>query len=820
MVCSDCDNLRKELKELKAQTTRYEGKIRDMVSAYKMLETQKQSLEVALSVLAVDIPETGQTVGIEHSQTLSSTPKAETVEGDDNKRQTDQMEALKQAITTLTLVNKRKEMEFKRDRKALMEAKDELQRRCDQFEQQLKEQRQQSKTQNLRRLREQLAEAQNSHERAMTEHGMMLAELQQQYGKEKRRSDNLEKQITEMSQRLATKDELIKRAEIQLKEMTKMEHEMQALRKKAEMTPTVRVMRDELDNVKASSEQEVLLLRTRYAMQSAQLREREARIEQLERRVHELSERTVQAEERRMELDKIIVKIENDLQVEQIKYKELMNKKLETDNSDLLNKEKSKKENNFNIEEKTDADSLLEKFRCVYQQLRALQPDFDVIGALCLDVSSIVTVQRPLSSCSDITGPSISTPCSTPVPISGTLLGADTTSRNASYANLSLATTSAHEVNTSTGLCNSCAASHRELDFFKNLIGHLQKKLSTLEENHERTKKEHKNTIDTLNERIFELESSQQRQYAQLAAEAKQRVAELEQELQKQRNHLLEIVAEKDREIELTKNGLAAFYARNYGGAQIDGIPTLENQNLPMDPPQLPTTNDSRTPPLPAENNFIPPIIKPDNHGKKPTIVCRRKDSIGSIVSTTDHRRSSVDEQSLMISGCLYRASDNQRTTDFNASYSSTTNRRLVNRGNTLQYGNANFGAETSGFTGGAAARNIFYEQELCKREREISELRNVIRLLEMKMRDIEQAMLLKDVQYLQIIETLKEEIRVLEGRLTLASSQTNLAYLRNIFVQFLNQGSAIGRKHILKAIGAVLQLTHAEMQHVERWSH
>jgi hypothetical protein len=58
--------------------------------------------------------------------------------------------------------------------------------------------------------------------------------------------------VTEMSQRLAAKDELLKRAEIQLKQMTKMEQEMQALRRKAEMTPTVRVIRDELDNVKVS----------------------------------------------------------------------------------------------------------------------------------------------------------------------------------------------------------------------------------------------------------------------------------------------------------------------------------------------------------------------------------------------------------------------------------------------------------------------------------------------------------------------------------------------------------------------------------------
>jgi hypothetical protein len=60
--------------------------------------------------------------------------------------------------------------------------------------------------------------------------------------------------------------------------------------------------------------------------------------------------------------------------------------------------------------------------------------------------------------------------------------------------------------------------------------------------------------------------------------------------------------------------------------------------------------------------------------------------------------------------------------------------------------------------------RNVFYEQELTRREQEIVELRNIIRLSEMKIRDIEQSVLTKDIQYLQIIEALKEEIRVLEG--------------------------------------------------------
>lgn len=88
-----------------------------------------------------------------------------------------------------------------------------------------------------------------------------------------------------------------------------------------------------------------------------------------------------------------------------------------------------------------------------------------------------------------------------------------------------------------------------------------------------------------------------------------------------------------------------------------------------------------------------------------------------------------------------------------------------------------------------------------------------------MKIRDIEQAALTKDIQYLQIIETLKEEIRVLEGRLVLQNSETNIEYLRNIFIQFLNSQNATGRKHILRAIGAVLKLTPVEMKRIEKWN-
>ena len=792
MGCSECENLRRELEEQKAQVVRYEGKIRDTVNAYKMLESQKQSLEVALSVLSVKIPGNAEEEAMPEKEVIDrAMKKTEGMDAEESeKQQPDQLESLKQAITTLTLVNKRKEMEFKRDRRALVDAKDEMQRRCEQLEQQLQEKKQQNKSQNLRRLREQLAESQAAQERAMTEHGMMLAELQQQYGKEKRNSESLGKQITEMSQRLAVKDDLLKRAEMQLKEMSRLEQEVESLRRKAEMTPTARLFRDELVNVKAGSEQEVSALRSRYAMQSAQLRERDARIEQLEQRMHKMSERSAEAEQRNIELAGNVAKLEKELLAERSKTEQLAK-------IDMAQQRQ-------NVERKTTGE-LIDQFQSIYQQLRTQQADFDVFATLGLEN------QRPPSRCSDGTGPislSITSSVTPAQPLSSQ-------SRNASSVSLAFAAVNdMDEPNANSATCNSCNASRRELDYFKSLIGHLQRKLGVLEENHERTKKEHENSAELLRGRIVELETNQHRQFAQLTAEAKQRVVELEEELQRQRSRMLEIVAEKDREIELTKNSLANFYARNYGGSFAEERQESPQQNLPMDPAQ-PRTGSTTPPESPAPPVFQMRRATTENHGKPlgkrsgTEGASKRKDSFSSII---DQRRSSVDEQSIM----------QGQPIDFAASYQSSVSaapvRRSVSRSSTLHYG-SQFGGDGT-MLAGAAARNIFYEQELCKREQEIGELRNVIRLLELKVRDIEQAMLLKDVQYLQIIETLKEEIRVLEGRLTLASSQTNLAYLRNIFVQFLNQNSASGRKHILKAIGAVLQLTAAEMQRVDRWSH
>jgi hypothetical protein len=78
------------------------------------------------------------------------------------------------------------------------------------------------------------------------------------------------------------------------------------------------------------------------------------------------------------------------------------------------------------------------------------------------------------------------TPSSTPALQSAALAE----SRNTSSASLALVAGANGDDNLA---CDSCMASRRELDYFKSLIGHLQRKLGALEENHEKTKKEHQN---------------------------------------------------------------------------------------------------------------------------------------------------------------------------------------------------------------------------------------------------------------------------------------------------------------------------------------
>jgi len=106
---SSKEELARQLDEQKTQLTNYETKLKNVVQAYKGLETEKKSLEVALEALSC--PSTNEP---------ASRPDGDEKSGPPPECSESRLEALKQALATLTVENKKKELAFQSDRRALI----------------------------------------------------------------------------------------------------------------------------------------------------------------------------------------------------------------------------------------------------------------------------------------------------------------------------------------------------------------------------------------------------------------------------------------------------------------------------------------------------------------------------------------------------------------------------------------------------------------------------------------------------------------------------------------------------------------------------
>ncbi|KAI6205415.1 hypothetical protein M3Y94_00789500 [Aphelenchoides besseyi] len=643
-------NLQTIVDEQKTQLETYEKKLKDVVHAYKSLQNEKKALEVAL-----------ETLSGEKTESTANTSESSESEAPS------QSEALKQAIMTLTVENKKKELAFQSDRKALLSKNEKLQTMIDTL------QMNNTKTKDLNKYKEQIRRIEEEKEKMIADHGAVLASVQKRYTEEASRVQQHEKTITDLYKQIHAKDQQIQASSSVVNQFEKLQDEMLKWKKRAEQTPREVVLLQEIENLKRSHQEELELERNKRTLNKSLEVSMEARVHELESRLNELSQKNAAFEHERFELQKKIDELQNNSQ------------------------ETTKELTSSNKDYETQTKNIKLSFLKLYGKLKH-SGDFDVYEVLGLE--------RPTSS--------------------------------TAISNLS-----ANRPNTPMKeSCEKCDATGKDLSHFKSAVTHLQKQLRLLEESQTANKKSHDEITASLRKRITELETVQQRTYDELTTETKRRVSELEEEMQKQRERMQQIIAEKDREIELARNSLTSFYNQKLASGD------------PVDPPQL-----------------------RKNSSPQPHALMRQRSSTDSVRNML---AASFDED-----GSWERRSPVKR---------STSN---------------HFGDN----------RNIFYEQELSKYEQEIMELRNMIRLSEMKVGDMESQSLTKDMQYLEIIEALKEEVRVLEGRLTLQSNNANIEYLRNIFVQFLSSSNVKASRYMLKAMAGVLKLTPLEMKRLDAWT-
>uniref|UniRef100_A0A914Q316 Uncharacterized protein n=1 Tax=Panagrolaimus davidi TaxID=227884 RepID=A0A914Q316_9BILA len=196
-------DLGKKLEEQEKQILNYEKKLKDVVRAYKNLEAEKKALEVALEAIS------GTTTDGTESTT---TKKDDAAVASESESEEGKIDALKKAITTLTVENKKKEMAFQSDRKALLAKNEQLQG-------QLEKLKMVTESANVqKKLKERLKQSEIEREKMLADHGAVLAEMQMRYAKERTHGEQMEKQIAELYKKLQISEEQNKKVKLLEKE--------------------------------------------------------------------------------------------------------------------------------------------------------------------------------------------------------------------------------------------------------------------------------------------------------------------------------------------------------------------------------------------------------------------------------------------------------------------------------------------------------------------------------------------------------------------------------------------------------------------------
>jgi hypothetical protein len=109
----------------------------------------------------------------------------------------------------------------------------------------------------------------------------------------------------------------------------------------------------------------------------------------------------------------------------------------------------------------------------------------------------------------------------------------------------------------------------------------------------------------------------------------------------------------------------------------------------------------------------------------------------------------------------------------------------------------------------------LHFAQEQARKEVEIQNLRKQKHHLEMSMREFQQSTILKEQQYFEQIDLLKEEIRKYERNISRESA--NLEYLKNIVYHFMISSDKMGKQGTLNAIATILQFSPREKERVQK---
>ncbi|EYB99526.1 hypothetical protein Y032_0122g1098 [Ancylostoma ceylanicum] len=614
----------------------------------------------------------------------------------------DAVKNLKTAIATLTRENTKKEAAFQNDKKILLNENAAL-----------KEQLKKSAEVNsnaekmIKSLQVKLQQVEIDRERELADHGKVLAEMQARFAKEHQSFEAGAKESAVLSKKINQKDEALSQLKAReadlVRQVAALSKEVKELTEKAYHVPSIQILKDEMANLKNDHVRELrdAVTKTKHSTRLEEQEKASQKIAELEAKTMSLLETIARSEEARSEAHEALLQAEEE---KQALAEELL---------ELRSRQK-------NLDLEDDDEDAVTTLKLAIAKIREKNPGFDFHDLLGPDPEK-KNLQHELRSLKD--------------------------EYDQCKHRLDLLTANNAETD---------HAGDSKEENIRSVAEQFQNKIRKLVAVHAKDRAAYEKSARDLNARISELEQREGRLVTEMRREMNNRISEMEAEMQKQRSRTIDVVAEKERELEAARSILVTLRS--------------EQMNAPADPSQA----------------------------AKVTVSKRRSSEHKRYVD----RRYSTGLKFLLLCSLTAKGPSLSRIQEKFGCY--LIAKFILSDGSGIPIPMAN------------ESRNIFYEEELLKKDREIQEMRNVSHQLDYRLREVEQAALVKELEHHKKTEAMSEEITKLQNKLSLLSTGGEMEYLRNIFVQFIQSNNSSAKKNILKAMGMALKLSANEMKSIE----
>ncbi|VDM76782.1 unnamed protein product [Strongylus vulgaris] len=610
-----------------------------------------------------------------------------------------------------------------------------------------------------------LQQLESNRERELADHGKVLAEMQLRFAKEHQSFEAGAKESAVLSKKISQKDDalnLLKAREAELvRQVSSLSKEVKELTEKAYHVPSIQILKDEMANLRNDHARELRDAVTK-AKHSTQLEEQEKasfKIAELEEKTMNLLETVARSEEARSEAREALLHIE--------KEKSALIEELSELRKRLKNEELS------SAERDEVASDVITTLKSAIAKIREKNPDFDLHSLLGPDPEN-KKLQHELRALRD--------------------------EYNQCRQRLDMLTTSSAE---------TIHASNSKDENICLVAEQFQNKIRKLMAVHAKDRAAYEKSACDLNARISELEQREGRLVAEMRREMNNRISEMEAEMQKQRNRTIDVMAEKEKELE---------------AARLVTLGIWEIKSLMR-------TSSNYELRLSIKYFFVRTIL-----------VSLRSEQMSAPADPAQAGKITVSKRR---SSEYKRYGDRRYSTGLNFSSLNTIEWKnaLIFLGSRKSMDGVSVSSVEAVVDGSSIpipmaneSRNIFYEEELLKKEREIQEMRlvrrgtdltekssnttmmfrNVSHQLDYRLREVEQAALVKELEHHKKTEAMSEEITKLQNKLSLLSTGGEMEYLRNIFVQFIQSNNSSAKKNILKAMGMALKLSANEMKSID----